>query len=269
PGHEITIEVTAPVPLEAIAEEADLEVLYQDRDLVVVNKPQGLVVHPSETRPSGTLVNRLLFHIKDLSGIGGKLRPGIVHRLDADTSGVLVVTKTDAAHLALSKTFKNHDLDRIYWALCYGCPGDGKLKTHLGRSPTDRKKIAVLPSPHGKSAITHYRTLKNFGFASLVECRLETGRTHQIRVHLAHLGTSILGDPVYGVPTSRASKWTRLPAAIRTLVTDLPGQALHARVLGFAHPISGKPLRFETEPPPAFQNVLKTLSLQDGGSDEK
>jgi len=270
-GEEIEILPPRSRPLELTPENIPIEILYQDEHIAVINKPPGLTVHPSETQQEGTLVHALLFHIKDLSGIGGVQRPGIVHRIDKDTSGALVITKTDAAHHVLSETFAQHDLKRTYWALCYGAPDGkraqkkGKIETLIGRHPTDRKKMSSEVK-EGRLAVTHYRTLQTYQtanqkqpFASLIEATLETGRTHQVRVHLTGLGHSLLGDPVYGTPTARSHKWEQLPRAIQTLVQNLPGQALHARTLGFKHPITGALLHFEAPLPSEYQSLLSSL----------
>jgi 23S rRNA pseudouridine1911/1915/1917 synthase len=265
---QIELHLPKPVEISVEPEDIPLQILYDDPHLVVVNKQPGLTVHPSETQKSGTLVNALLHHIRDLSGIGGKLRPGIVHRIDKDTSGALVVSKTDAAHAGLSRLFSSHNLDRKYWALCYGAPTWSSPLTFsstLGRSPADRKKIAVNVSG-GRLATSHFELQKTFkiqgksAFSSLIEARLETGRTHQVRVHLTHLGHSLLGDPVYGTPTSNQPKWKSLPRSVQESVSALPGQALHARELGFIHPITGKKLSFIAEPFTDFQRLLNELN---------
>jgi 23S rRNA pseudouridine1911/1915/1917 synthase len=268
PGARVEILIPSPRPLDLQPEERPLEFLYEDEHLLVVNKPQGLTVHPSETQMEGTLVHALLHHVKDLSGIGGVLRPGIVHRIDKDTSGALVITKTDAAHAGLSEVFARHEIERSYWALCYGAPKtprEGlKIETLIGRSPADRKKMSTQVK-EGRRAMTWIRMLEAYGlpskaaFASLIEARLETGRTHQVRVHLTSIHHSILADPVYGVPTERQPKWTALPRDVQERVRALPGQALHARTLGFKHPITGEELRFTAEPPEAFRLLLETL----------
>ena len=227
----------------------------------MVNKPPGLTVHPSSTQKEGTLVHALLHHIKDLSGIGGVLRPGIVHRLDKDTSGALVISKSDRAHVALVEKFSKHDMERVYWALCYGSFKQPSLKieTLIGRNPKDRKRMSSDVKT-GRKAITHLKRLENFGsYACWVQAQLETGRTHQVRVHLTGAGHSVLGDPVYGTPNSKSAKWLALPSEVREAVAQLPGQALHARVLGFEHPITKKRLRFEAEPPAEFRGVLEAL----------
>jgi 23S rRNA pseudouridine1911/1915/1917 synthase len=274
PDAEIRVTLAEPEPLDLNPVDLPIPILYQDEHLVVVNKPPGLTVHPSETHQQITLVHALLFHIKDLSGIGGKLRPGIVHRIDKDTSGALVISKTDEAHRGLSALFASHDIERRYWAICYGAPKwDGELRcqTLIGRSPQDRKKMSTQVS-EGREAVSIFRRLESFGlpqkapFSSLIEAKLETGRTHQVRVHLHHLGHSILGDPVYGTPTSGQPKWKSLPNRVQSSTHELPGQALHARVLGFKHPITQRDLYFEAEPFPEFNKLLiscRTSSISD------
>ena len=264
---EISVTLPDPTPIEVIPENIPIHILYEDEHLIVINKQPGLTVHPSETQHSHTLVNALLYHVKDLSGIGGKLRPGIVHRIDKDTSGAIVISKNDVAHAGLAKLFATHTIDRVYWALTYGTPkmdASVRVETTLGRSPHDRKKMAVNVDP-GRVAISHFKLLEAYGlqgkanFASLVEAKLETGRTHQVRVHLNHLGHSLLGDPLYGTPNDSNAKWKALPALIKEAVTALPGQALHARVLGFKHPITGKMLHFEAEPFLELAHLLSEL----------
>lgn len=244
-GERVTYR---PLPLEpatAIPEEIPLRVLYEDSSVLVIDKPKGMVVHPAAGNPSGTLVNAVLGHASDLSGVGGALRPGIVHRLDKDTSGVIVVAKSDAAHLALAAQFKSHSITRRYLAIVHGGlePEEGTVSGNIGRHPVHRKKMAVV-ARGGRHAVTHYRVLERFPGYSFVELRLETGRTHQIRVHLAHLGHPVAGDPVYGPKRG----------ALR-----LNGQALHAAVLGFVHPVTGEYLEFRTDPPGDFQEALRRL----------
>jgi len=272
-GDVIEILVPEARPLTAIAQAIDLNLIYDDPHLLIVNKPQGLTVHPSETQPDGTLVNALLSYadrglISGLSGIGGVLRPGIVHRLDKNTSGALVVSKTDLAHQSLTGTFAAHDIERTYLAFAYGAPKDDFISVRgtIGRSPTDRKKMA-MDVKNGKPAHTDVRVLARYGsgndrrkcFASLLALTLHTGRTHQIRVHLTSVQCSILGDPVYGVPTSHTAKWQALPEEIQNLVNALPGQALHAQVLGFKHPCDEVLMRFEAKPPREFAELRRIL----------
>ena len=269
-GVPIQIRVPEPTPLELVPEDIPLDVLFEDRDLIVVNKPAGLTVHPSETQKTGTLVHALLYHVKDLSGIGGKLRPGIVHRIDKDTSGALVVSKTDEAHLGLAAIFAKHEIERAYSALTYGAPAweaadEYRMETLIARNPNDRLRMTTEVKA-GRRAVTRFRCLRKFGhaakapFAAHVEARLETGRTHQVRVHLTALNHSLLGDPLYGVPSMNQPKWKALPADVQDLVKNLPGQALHARVLGFRHPITGAELRFEAPFPAPFARLLDTLA---------
>jgi 23S rRNA pseudouridine1911/1915/1917 synthase len=243
--------VPPPAAAEPEPQSFPLVVLYEDADLIVVDKPAGMAVHPAPGSPDRTLVNALLFHCgASLSGIGGVARPGIVHRLDKDTSGVMVAAKTDAAHRGLAALFERHDIERLYLALTRGAPEPrrGTVRTRIGRSPHDRKKMTVLKTG-GREAVTHYETQRLFGkpekpAAARVACRLETGRTHQLRVHLASKGAPCLGDPVYGSgqPTPAVRE--------AVLVSGLKRQALHAAVLGFVHPVTGRALRFETAPPP-------------------
>ena len=237
-----------------------LAILFEDADLLVLDKPAGLVVHPAPGNPDGTLVNALLAHCGDtLPGIGGEKRPGIVHRLDKDTSGVMVVAKSELAMAALGNAFATRDLDRAYLALCWGVPSPsaGQIDGAIGRDPRDRKRMAVV-ARGGKAALTHYQMRQAWrAAAALVECRLATGRTHQIRVHLAVSGHPIVGDPVYLRRVPAAAKL--LPAGSRAALLDFPRQALHAAVLGFRHPRTGAPMRFETPPPPDFTALLRAL----------
>ncbi len=245
------LRIPAPLPPDPQAEAIELTVLFEDDHLIVIDKAAGMSAHPAPGSHGGTLVNALIHHCgASLSGIGGVARPGIVHRLDKNTSGVMVAAKTDAAHRGLSALFAAHDIERSYIALTRGAPSPavGTVTTRLGRSTGDRKKMAVLRSG-GREAITHYAVARAFGpaarpLAARVSCRLETGRTHQIRVHLAHKGAPCLGDPTYG-------SGPPAPAVREAIVAaGLKRQALHAAVLGFTHPITGEALRFETPPPP-------------------
>ncbi|WP_369061212.1 RluA family pseudouridine synthase [Caulobacter sp. 73W] len=258
---EYEILIPPPAPAEPQPEAIPLTVLFEDEDLIVIDKPAGMAVHPAPGTDSGTLVNALLHHCGDsLSGVGGVARPGIVHRLDKETSGVMVAAKSDAAHQGLSKLFATHDIDRVYVALTRGAPhpSKGTVDTLIGRSSSDRKKMAVLKSG-GRQAITHYAVEKAFGpqekpLAARVSCRLQTGRTHQIRVHMASKGAPCLGDPVYGSGT---------PApVVREAITasGLSRQALHAAVLGFVHPVTGQTLRFETPMPADMAGLEAALS---------
>jgi 23S rRNA pseudouridine1911/1915/1917 synthase len=257
------LSVPPPAAAEPEPQDLPLSILYEDEHLIVVDKAAGMAVHPAPGTPAGTLVNALLHHCGDtLSGVGGVARPGIVHRLDKDTSGVMVAAKSDVAHQGLSKLFATHDIDRLYIALTRGAPSpaNGTIVTRLGRSLTDRKKMAVLKSG-GREATTHYRVEASFGplerpLAARVACRLETGRTHQIRVHMASKGSPCLGDAVYGSGPPATTVKEQVAAA------GLKRQALHAAVLGFVHPVTGEALRFETPLPPdmaALEAGLKTL----------
>ena len=255
------IAVPPPAPAVPKAEAIPLSVLYEDAPLIGVDKPPGMAAHPAPGSETGTLVNALLAHCgASLSGIGGVARPGIVHRLDKDTSGVMVAAKTDAAHRGLAALFERHDIERQYLAFTRGAPRNalGTVATRIARSPRDRKKMAVVRSG-GREAVTHYAQQQAFGaaarpLAARLACRLETGRTHQIRVHLAHIGAPCLGDPLYGAGA---------PApAVKAAIADagLTRQALHAAVLGFVHPITGEALRFETPLPPDLARLETALA---------
>ena len=242
-GDIISYEVPEPEVVEYVAEDLPLEIVYQDEDVAVVNKPQGMVVHPSAGHTSGTLVNALMYHIKDLSGINGVLRPGIVHRIDKDTSGLLMIAKNDQAHLALADELKDKKSLRKYWAIVHGnlTNDRGVIEAPIGRSEKDRKKQAVTAK--GKPALTRFQVLERFGDYTLVELQLETGRTHQIRVHMAYIGHPVAGDEVYGPR--------------KTLKGH--GQFLHARTLGFTHPRTGEVLEFTAEAPAIFLETLEKL----------
>lgn len=274
-GAEITVEVTEASETEMRPEAIPLDVRHEDDDLIVVNKPAGMVVHPAPGSPSGTLVNALLAHCGDhLSGVGGVKRPGIVHRIDKDTSGLLVVAKSDAAHAGLAAQFAAHTVERAYQALVYGVPDAAdprlrgvrgvsfeagnvmKITTHLARHKTDRQKQAVL-FQGGRHAVTRARIEEDFGVLARVTCWLETGRTHQIRVHMAHAGHGLIGDPVYG--GKRRLPKDALGEAARDALGRFPRQALHAAQLGFVHPVSGETLRFEAAVPPDVANLLTVL----------
>jgi 23S rRNA pseudouridine1911/1915/1917 synthase len=256
-GETVGVKLPEPEPAEPMGEDIALDILYEDSELIVINKPAGLVVHPGAGNWTGTLVNALIHHCGDsLSGIGGVKRPGIVHRLDKETSGVMVVAKTDRAHRALSEAFANHGLEggleRAYIALVWGTPERtvGMIDAPLGRA-ADRVRRAVVPKDRtdARHAVTRYTVLERFGAkpdntatASLVECRLETGRTHQIRVHMAHIGHPVIGDQDYG--QAFRTKANRLPEPLKAMAKDFPRQALHAKLLAFTHPVSGETMRF-------------------------
>lgn len=269
PGSIFTIRLPEPEPAVPEPEAISLDVVYEDDSLVVIDKPAGLVVHPAAGHRTGTLVNALIAHCgASLSGIGGVKRPGIVHRLDKDTSGLLVVAKTDQAHQGLSQQFAAHGRDgrlaRAYLALVWGAPDKrkGRIDAALARHPADRTRIAVVRN-EGRAAVTHFEVLETFSgidgtpVASLVRCLLETGRTHQIRVHMAHLGHPVLGDPLYG--KAFRTKAAKLTAIAGPALEALGRQALHAAELGFEHPVSGKRLRFSSQPPADFCRLLKAL----------
>ncbi|WP_423142018.1 RluA family pseudouridine synthase [Parablastomonas sp. CN1-191] len=253
-GARFAIDVPEAAPAQAAPQDIPLAIAYEDDALIVVDKPAGLVVHPAAGNLDGTLVNALLHHCRgQLSGIGGVARPGIVHRIDKDTSGLLVVAKTDAAHEGLARQFADHSIERLYQAIAAGrpAPANGTVRGAIARSSANRKKMALVEDGRGKHAVTHYRTLEALRGAALIECKLETGRTHQVRVHLASIGHPLLGDPVYG----------RTPPRLRPLLHELgfARQALHAAVLGFVHPVSGQALRFESSPPDDFSRLLAEL----------
>ncbi|AYD40620.1 RluA family pseudouridine synthase [Clostridium fermenticellae] len=242
----IKITIPDPVGLNIEPEDIKLDIVYEDSDVIVVNKPQGMVVHPAPGLYSGTLVNALLNHCKDLSGINGVMRPGIVHRIDKDTSGVLVVAKNDNAHNKLAYQFKEHSIIREYVALTEGIiKEDGTVDAPLGRHPVDRIKMAVVSD--GRRAVTHYNILNKFKNNTLLKCVLETGRTHQIRVHMTYIGHPLVGDHVYGYKKQKFK---------------LEGQMLHAKKLGFIHPSSGKYVEFETDLPPYFKRILNILKSE-------
>ena len=246
-GQEVSFLLPEPEELVAKPEDIPLDILYEDNDLIVINKPKDMVVHPAAGHADGTLVNALLYHCRDnLSGINGVMRPGIVHRIDKNTTGVLVVCKTDAAHQGIAEQLKVHSITRRYNALVYGTfkEPEGRIEAPIGRHPIDRKKMAINHK-NGKSAVTNYTVLEQFGSGySHIECRLETGRTHQIRVHMSSIGHPLLGDDVYGSGKNPF---------------HLEGQALHARVLGFIHPITGQYMEFEAPLPEYFTDLAEKL----------
>jgi 23S rRNA pseudouridine1911/1915/1917 synthase len=263
-GETYDIAVPEAVPAGPRGQDIPLTVVYEDKDLIVIDKPAGLVVHPAAGNPDGTLVNALIAHCgESLMGIGGELRPGIVHRLDKDTSGLLVVAKTERAMASLAKQFANHTIERAYHAVVWGSPrlGDGVIEGQIGRNPFDRKRMAVLRGG-GKLARTRYRVIERFGtrpFASLIECRLETGRTHQIRVHLTHLGHPLIGDPSYGRARQAPRPKTPAETVAFAAAAGFSRQALHAYVLGFQHPTLHKTMRFESPWPSDFAVLVEAL----------
>ena len=246
-GDEITLEIPKAVEAEILSEDIPLDILYEDKDIIVINKARGMVVHPAAGVFSGTLVNALMHHCTDLSGINGELRPGIVHRLDKDTSGVMVAAKSDKAHLSLAQQIKDKTAHRIYQAIVYGNIKEeaGIIKGDIGRHPVDRKKMAIVQD--GKSAVTHFKVLERFGEYTLVECALETGRTHQIRVHMTHIGHPLVGDPKYGTNGKRKDNFS------------IQGQALHSMSLELDHPVTGERMTFNTELPEDMQKILRYL----------
>ena len=251
-GDRITLTLPDPQPIEAQPQDIPLDIVYEDDHLLVVNKPKGMVVHPAPGNPDGTLVNALLYHCRgQLSGVGGAIRPGIVHRIDKDTSGLLVVAKDDMTHQGLSEQMAVHAIHRVYHAVVYGNirQDAGTIEAPIGRDPRDRKRMAVTPG-QGKRACTHWQVLERFGRFTLLACRLETGRTHQIRVHMAHIGHPLAGDPVYGP---------------RSVIRELQGQCLHAKELGFRHPVTGQELRFDSPLPAYFTTFLERLRKEHRG----
>lgn len=245
-GDIIKVTIPDPVLLDVKPENIPLDIVYEDDDLLVVNKPKGMVVHPAPGNADGTLVNALMYHCADsLSGINGVIRPGIVHRIDKDTSGLLIVAKNDAAHLNLAEQIKEHSFTRCYRAVVHGNIKDdeGTVDAPIGRNPKDRKKMAVT-AENSRNAVTHYKVLERFGSFTYIECQLETGRTHQIRVHMAYKGHPVAGDPVYGP---------------RNTPTEMNGQCLHAGLIGFIHPRTGEYLEFEAPLPDYFEKFLRKL----------
>jgi 23S rRNA pseudouridine1911/1915/1917 synthase len=259
-GDQIVIAVPPPAPDRALPETIELVVLYEDEHLIVVDKPAGMVVHPAAGHHSGTLVNALLGHCTQLSGVGGTLRAGIVHRLDKLTSGIMVASKTDRAHLGLAAQFSVHSVERCYLVVVVGhlAVSQGTFDTFHGRHPTDRKRFTTR-CQRGRRAVTHYRVVEALQGCMLIEAKLETGRTHQVRVHFADAGFPVLGDPTYG-------QGTHLPP-VRRQAQRLGRQALHAAVLGFDHPVTGERLRFVSPPPPDMQAAIGALRLEKNDLD--
>lgn len=247
-GDKIQVIIPPPVKVDIIPENIPIEIVYEDHDVIIINKAQGMVVHPAPGNYTGTLVNALLFHSQSLSGINGELRPGIVHRIDKDTSGLLMVAKNDLAHRELAEQLKEHTITRKYIALTEGVikRDNGTINAPIGRHPVDRKKMAVV-SQNSKSAITHFQVLERFSKNTLIQAKLETGRTHQIRVHMDYIGHSLVGDPVYGYQKQKF---------------NLQGQLLHAKLLGFIHPSKKTYMEFEAELPGHFNKVLNILRVK-------
>ncbi len=251
-GDNVEIFVPDAKPLEATAQNIALDIVYEDNDLLVVNKPKGMVVHPANGNPDGTLVNALLYHCgESLSGINGVIRPGIVHRIDKDTSGLLIVAKSDKAHIGLAEQIKEHSFSRAYETVVYGNIKEDKFTVcqPIGRDSRDRKKMAVTPK-NSKKAVTHFEVIKRYGEFTHLRCTLETGRTHQIRVHCAYIGHPVAGDSVYGP---------------KKVIERLHGQCLHAKHIGFVHPITNEYLEFESELPEYFVSFLNYLDNKYGG----
>ncbi len=282
PGESFTLDIPPPVPIEPEPEDIPLAVVHEDADLIVIDKQAGMVVHPAPGAETGTLVNALLHHCGDsLSGIGGALRPGIVHRIDKQTSGLVVVAKTDAAHAGLAALFAAHDIERRYLGLAWGAPsradprlaglpgvsfepgGWVRIEAAIARHPIDRKRMAVAPQgPQSRHAVTRLRAVESFGpsekpFASLIECRLETGRTHQIRVHATYAGHALIGDPVYGRPRALSEK--HVAPEVSTALLTFPRQALHAASLGFRHPVTRVSMSFEAPMPSDMRDLVTVL----------
>ena len=261
-GESYTMIVPPAIEPEPIAQNIPLDIVYQDNDIIVINKPAGMVVHPAAGAIDGTLVNALLYHCQDLSGIGGVKRPGIVHRIDKETSGLLVVAKNDNAHKFLCEQFAEHSIERTYFAFCFGIPSplNGIIEGDIGRSPYDRKKMAIV-TKGGKRAVTHYQTVENYhNLVAKVKCNLETGRTHKIRVHMSSKGNNLLGDKVY--IKSKKINDKKIAENIRDYINNFPRQALHAQSLGFIHPSSGEKMFFESKLPDdllQLQQVLQDL----------
>jgi len=244
-GDTVEILIPEPQKLNVIPEDIPIDIVYEDDDVAVVNKPQGMVVHPAPGNYKGTLVNALLYHCKSLSSINGIIRPGIVHRIDKDTSGLLMIAKNDKSHSLLAQQLKEHSVKRIYYAIVHGVikENSGTIKAPIGRHPVNRLKMAVTEK-NGKESITHFQVLKRFKKYTLIKLQLETGRTHQIRVHMSYIGFPLLGDPLYGIKFEKIK---------------LNGQALHAKVIGFIHPSKNEYMEFDSPLPDYFQRTLKIL----------
>ena len=248
-GDICSVVVPEAAPVALIAEDIPLEIIYQDADVAVINKAKGMVVHPAPGHSRGTLVNALMYQLSDLSGINGELRPGIVHRLDKDTSGLLVVAKNDAAHICLSDQLRQRIMGRTYWALVHGAPKEdaGTVEAALARQPKDRQRMAVIST--GRTARTDWTVLQRLGDAALVACKLHSGRTHQVRVHMAYIGHPVIGDPVYGPKRDRG---------------NAKGQLLHAHTLSFMHPTTKEQMTFSAEPPEDFMQRLRLMRQMSG-----
>lgn len=249
-GDVVWLQIPEATVPEILPEKMDLDIVYEDSDVILVNKPKGMVVHPAPGHYTGTLVNGLMKHCTDLSGINGSLRPGIVHRIDMDTTGILIACKNDRAHNCIAAQLKEHSITREYRALVYGNikEDSGTVDKPIGRNPSDRKKMAIVPD--GRHAVTHYRVLERFGDCTWIACRLETGRTHQIRVHMTSIGHPLVGDQVYGPASGKLAGIS---------VAGLQGQCLHAGLLGFVHPSTGAYMEFEAPLPAYLENMLEKL----------
>lgn len=258
-GSFTEVLIPEPKPSSLIPQEIPLNIIFEDKHIIVLNKDAGMVVHPAAGNQNNTLVNALISHCGEtLLGIGAEKRPGIVHRLDKDTSGIMIVAKTEIAHINLSKQFFSHSIERIYEAIIWGCPkeSNGTITTQIGRKPTDRKKMSVVKK-RGRNAITHYKTKEIFGkIASLIQCRLDTGRTHQIRVHMNYIGHSLLGDPLYGRDRRK------IPDHLSNFLNNFNRQALHSSKIKFQHPETNSEMEFSANLPEDFLNLYKTLKLQ-------
>ena len=264
PGDEIAIELPEPEPSAARPEPLPLSIAYEDDDLLVVNKAAGMTVHPAPGATEGTLVNALLHHCRDLSGINGALRPGIVHRLDKETSGLLLVAKRDAAHRTLAASLQAHQIERRYAALVWGVlrEENGRIEAPIGRHPKNRKKMAVVED--GRAAATNFKVVECCPFTTLVKCQLETGRTHQIRVHLAHIGHPVFGDPVYGGRDQARGVRPEYRRQANWMLSLIKRQALHAKKLRFAHPTTGEMMEFTAPLPEDLQAVLEAARMESG-----